>query len=111
MLCVFLSNTLIIANSDISCINGVSTFINFCFFGFNTMHSFGKIGIDLFKKLKQQSHKFITPSNSNIFSILKTRPTFSCISDTKVFISNLFPCMSTIIGIMNNSLMNLPFST
>ena len=57
VLCVFLSSTLIIANPDISYINGASTFINLCSFGFNTMHSFGKIGKDLFKKLKQQSHE------------------------------------------------------
>ena len=72
MLCVFLSSTLIIANPDISSINGASTFINLCSFGFNTICSFGKIGMDLFKKLKQQSHEFITPSNSNIFLIPKT---------------------------------------
>ena len=69
------------------------------------------MGIDLFKKLKQQSHEFITPSMSNIFLIPKTRSTFSCISDTKVYISNLYPCMSTIIGIMNSTLMNFPFPT
>ena len=50
VLCVFLSHSLIIANPDISSINGASTFINFCSFGFNTMHSFGKISKDLFKK-------------------------------------------------------------
>ena len=43
LLCVFLSNTLIIADPDISSINGVSTFINLCPFGFNTMHSLGKL--------------------------------------------------------------------
>ena len=46
VLCVFLSNT----NHDISSINGTSTFINLCHFDFDTMHSFEKIGIDLFKK-------------------------------------------------------------
>ena len=75
------------------------------------MPSFGKISMDLFKKLKQQSHEFITPSNSNIFLIAKTKSTFSCISDTKVYISNLCPCISTIIGIMNNTLMSCPFPT
>ena len=94
---MFLSNTSIIANPDISSMNGASTFINPCPFGFKTMHSFGKIGMDLFKKLKQQSHEFMTPSNSNIFLIPKTMSTFSCISDTKVYISNLCPCMSTIL--------------
>ena len=63
VLCVFLYSTLIIANCDISSINSASTFINLYPFGFNTMHSFGKIGMDLFKKLKQQFLEFITPSN------------------------------------------------
>ena len=84
VLCVFLSSTLIIANPHISSLNCASTFINLCSFGFNSMSSFGKIGMDLFKKLKQQSHEFMTPSNSKIFLIPKTRSTFSCISDTKV---------------------------
>ena len=108
---MFLSNILIMANPDISSINGASTFINFCSLGFTTMHSFGKKGIDLFKKLKQQSHEFITPYNSNIFLIPKTKSTFSWISDTNVYISNLCPCISTIIGIMNKTLMNCPFPT
>ena len=111
VLCVFLSNTFIIANPDISSINGASTFINLCSFGFNTTHSFGKIGMDLFRKLKQQSHEFITPSNSNILLIHNTKSTFSCISDTNVNILNLCPCMSTIISIMNNTLTNCPFPT
>ena len=111
VLCVFLSSTLIIANPDISSINGASTFTNLCSFGFNTVHSFGKIGMDLFKKLKQHSHKFITPSNSNIFLIHRTKSMFSCISDTKVYILNICPCISTIIGNMNNTLMNCPFPT
>ena len=106
---VFLSNILIIANPEISSINGFSTCINLCSLGFNTMHSFGKIGMDLFKKLKQQSHKFITPSNSSIFLIPNTKSTFSCISDTKVYTLNLCLCMPTIIGIMSNRLMNCPF--
>ena len=75
------------------------------------MHSFGKIGMALFRKLKQQSHEFMTPSNSNIFLIPKTKSTFSGISDTKVYSLNICPCMSTIIGIMNNTLMNCPFPT
>ena len=75
--CTFLSKTLIMANPDISFMNGASTFIYFCYLGFNTMCSFGKNGIDLFKKLKQQSHKFLMPSNSNIFLIPKTKSTFS----------------------------------
>ena len=73
MFCTFLSNTLIIASPDISSMNGASAFINFYSLGFNTIHSFGKDGIDLFKKLKQQSHEFIMPSNSDIFLIPKTK--------------------------------------
>ena len=83
---MFLSSTLIIANPDISSINGASTFINLCSFDFNTMHSFGKIGKDMFKKSKQESHESIKPSNSNIFLIPKTKCTFSCIFATKVYI-------------------------
>ena len=71
----------------------------------------GKIGKDLFKKLKQQSHEFMAPSNSNIFLIPRPGSTFSCISVTKVYIWNLCPCISTIIGIMNNTLTNCPFPT
>ena len=43
--------------------------------------------MDLFKKLKQHSHEFITPSNSNTFLIPKTRSTFLCISDARVYTS------------------------
>ena len=67
VLCVLLSNTFIMANPDISSINGASTFINLCSFGFNTSHSFAKIAMDLLRKLKQQFHEFMTPSNSNTF--------------------------------------------
>ena len=41
--------------------------ISFCSFSFNTIYSFRNMGIDLFKKLKQHSCEFITPSNSNTF--------------------------------------------
>ena len=106
VLCVFPSNILIIARPGISSMNGALTLIIFCCFGFNTIHSFGKMGKDLFKKLKQQSHEFITPSNSNMFLIPNTRSMFSWISDTNVHVSNLCLCMSTIIGIMNRTLTN-----
>ena len=71
VLCVVLSSILIIASPDISSINGASTFINFCPLGFSTIHSFGKIVRDQFKKFKQQSCEFMTPPNSNIFLIPK----------------------------------------
>ena len=111
VLCVVLSNTFFKANPGILSINGVSTFISFCYLGFSTKHSFGEIGKDLFKKLKQQSHEFITPSNSNIFLIPRTKSMFSCISDTRVYILNLCLCISIIIDIMNKMLVNCPFST
>ena len=65
------------ANPEISSINGASTFISLCSFGFNIMHSFGMNGTDLFKKLKQDSCQFIMPSNSNIFLMPITKSTFS----------------------------------
>ena len=72
-----MSDILIMVNPDISSVNGASTFINFCSLGLNTRHSFGNNGIDLLKKLKQQSHEFIMSSNSNIFLIPKAKSTFS----------------------------------
>ena len=49
VLCVVPSNILTITSPDISSINGAFTLINFCSFGFNMVHSFGKMGKDLFK--------------------------------------------------------------
>ena len=77
------------AKPEISSKNAASIFTNFCSFGFNIIFSFGNIGTDLFKKLKQHSHELITPSNSYTFLIPKTISTFSWISDTNVYISNL----------------------
>ena len=111
VLCVFLSSTLIIANPDISSINHASIFINLCFCGINTIHFLGQIGKDLFKKLKQQSHEVVALSSSNIFLIPRTKSMFSYLSDTKVYISDLCPCISTIIGMINITLMNCPFPT
>ena len=65
------------AKPEISSENGASTFTNFCYFGFNIIFSFGSIGTNLFKKLKQHSGEFITPSNLNTFLIPKTMSTFS----------------------------------
>ena len=53
VLCVVPSNILTIVSPDISSINGAFTLINFCSFGFNTVHSFGKMSKDLLKNLKQ----------------------------------------------------------
>ena len=83
--------------------------INFCSLGFRMIHSFGKMGRDLFRNLKQQSHEFITPYNSNTFLISNTKSTFSWISDTRVYISNLCPCTSIITGIINNTLKTYHF--
>ena len=65
------------AKPEILSENGASSFIYFCSFGFKIIFSFGNIGTNLFKKLKQHSHELITPSNSNTFLIPKTRSTFS----------------------------------
>ena len=83
---VVLSSILTIASPDISSINGTSTFINFCSFHFNIIPSLGKNCRDLFKKLKQQSHEFIMPSNLKMFLIPRTKSMFSWISDTRVYI-------------------------
>ena len=69
------------------------------------------MGAELFKKLKQHSHEFSTPSNSNMFLIPKTISTFLLISDTYVYISNLGPCMSIIIGITKSTLTYCPLPT
>ena len=52
-----------------SSINGTSTLTNFCSFDFKIFSSFRNMGMDLLKKLKQHSHEFIIPSNSNTFLI------------------------------------------
>ena len=65
--CVSLSNIFTIAKPEILSRNGTSTLINFCSFGFKIIFSFRNKGIDLFKKLKQHSCEFITPSSLNTF--------------------------------------------
>ena len=77
VLCVVLSSILITASPDIFSINGTSTFINFYSLDFSTIHSFGKIGRDLFKKLKLHSDEFMIPSNSKIFLMPTTKSMFS----------------------------------
>ena len=84
-----LSNNFIIAKPEISSKNGASIFFSFCSFGFNIISSFRNKGIDLFKRLKQHSCEFITPSSSSTFLIPKTISMFLCISDTMLYISNL----------------------
>ena len=111
VLCVVLCSILTIASPDISSMSGTATFINFCSFGFNIICSLGKNCRDLFKKLKQQSHEFLIPSNSKMFLIPRTKSMFSWISDIRVYISNLFPCVSIMIGIVSKSLTNCAFHT
>ena len=71
------SNILTIASPEISSINGAFTCINFCSLGFIITWFSGNMGTDLFKNLKQQSLEFITPSNSNMFFMPRTKSTFS----------------------------------
>ena len=87
--CTFLSNILAITNLEISSTNGAPIFINICSFGYSTICSFARKGIDLFKKLKHDFLEFIMPPNSTIFFMPNTRSTFSCICDTNVKILNL----------------------
>ena len=53
----------------------------------------------------------ITPSNSNTFFMPNTNSTLSCISDTNVNTSNLWPCISVITGITNNTVTHCPLPT
>ena len=62
---------------EISSENGASTFTNFCSYGFNIIFSFGNIGTNLSKKLKQLPHELLTLSNLTTFLIPKTISTFS----------------------------------
>ena len=63
---------LIIANPEISSINGALTFTSFCSSGFNIISFSGYIGTDLFKNSNQQSLEFTTPCSSKTFFIPKT---------------------------------------
>ena len=83
-----MSRILIIAKPDILSMNGAVTLINFCSLGFIMTHSFGKMGRDLFRNLKQQSHEFIAPN-----------------------LNTLHLCTYIINGIMNNTLTKCPMST
>ena len=67
--------------------------------------------MDQFRKLKQHSCKLIKPSNSNTFLIPKTISTFSQILDTNVYISNLWPGISIIIGITKSMFTYCPLLT
>ena len=111
MACSFMSKifTMVIPNN--SSMKGTSTTTIFCVFGVISTAVTGKNGIDLLRKLKQESHESITPSSSKIFFIPMTRSKLSWISDTKVKILNLCPCISIITGIMKGMLTYCPFPT
>ena len=83
--CSLLSNIFTMARHKISSVNGTSIFMNFLSFGFSTTCSFEKNGIDQFRNLNIESCMSVTPSNSNIFFMPKTKSTLSCISDTSVY--------------------------
>ena len=96
---------------DSSSMKGASLMTIFCDVGAISTVVTGKNGIDLLRKLKHESLESITPSNLKMFFIPITKSTLSWISDTKVKILNLCPCMSTITGITNNTLTYCPFPT
>ena len=62
---------------DNSSLKAVSTSTIFCDFGAISTVITGKNGIDLLRKLKNESHKSIMPSNSKIFFIPMTKSTLS----------------------------------
>ena len=109
--CSFMSKIFTMAIPDNSSMKGASTTTIFCVFGAISTAVTGKNGIDLLRKLKQESHKSITPSSLKIFFIPMTRSTLSWISDTRVKISNLCPCISIITGITKSTLTYCPFPT
>ena len=111
VVCIFMSKIFTMAIPDNSSIKGDSTMTIFCDVGATSTFVIGKNGIDLLIKLKQDSLESITPSNSNMFFILMTRSTLSCISDTKVKILNLCPCIFIITGITNSTLTYCQFPT
>ena len=104
-----MSDILTMTNPEISSVMDVSIFINLCSLGYSITCSFEKHGIDLCRKLKHDSLKLIIPSNLNIFFIPETKSILSCISETNVNISNLWPCISLITGIINKTLTHCPF--
>ena len=69
--------------------NGASFLIHLCSFNFNIACSFGKNEMDLFKEIIHDSLELITPFNSDIFLIPKIKSTFSYISETNIYTSNL----------------------
>ena len=60
-------------NYDISSMNGAAILINIWSPGFNITCSFGEKIVDLFNKVKHGSLELITPSDSNMFFMPRTR--------------------------------------
>ena len=75
--CSFMSRILTMAIPDNSSTKGASITIIFCVFGAISTAVTGKNGIDLLRKLKQESHESIMPSSSKIFFIPITKSTLS----------------------------------
>ena len=111
VVCSLMSKIFTMAIPDNSSMKGAFIMTIFCDAGATSTSVIGKNGIDLLRKPKQDSLKSITPSSSNMFFIPMTKSTLSCISETKVKISNLCPCISIITGITNSTLTYCPFPT
>ena len=110
VVCSFMSKIFTMAIPDNSLIKGASTMTIFCDAGAISTVGTGKNGIDLLRKLKQDSLESIMPSNSNMFY-----------SHDQIYIvmyfrdqSKNFKSMSVYIyntGITNNTLTYCPFPT
>ena len=111
VVCSFMSKIFNMAIPDDSSMKGPSTITIFCIFGVISTIITGNNGTDPLRNLKHESHESITPSNLKIFFIPMTRSTLSCILDTKVKISNLWPCISIITGITKSTLTYCLFCT
>ena len=101
-LCVNLSNNFIIAKLGILS-GGASIFTIVHSPGLRITFSFGNNGNDLFKSENSTLVELNTPSNSNMFLIPSTKSTLPWISETKVYISNLCPAISTITRMMKST--------
>ena len=73
----FMSKIFTMAIPDNSSMKGASTTTIFCVLGAISTAVTGRNGMDLLRKLKQESHESITPSSLKIFFIPMTRSTLS----------------------------------
>ena len=71
----FMSKIFTMAIPDSSSMKGAPITTIFCIFGVISTAITGDNGIDLLRKLKQESHELVTPSSSKIFFIPITKPT------------------------------------